>query len=681
MKGQPNRLVSDGQTPFSGSDIDRSRPLSFRLNGMTLHGFAGDTVLTAALAAGIDTVGVYRGWPMALTVRFAPAVIDLSAPRGSTPLPIERLPASDGAEYRTAGSRLRRPMGEAVDRLRGTRRSLGLDLDASGGLSRPWISGEAEEERATDLMVIGGGVAGLAAAIAGAEAGLSVTVLESSQHLGGHARLFGTQDGEEAPEQTISRLRDAVRANSAITVHLNAEAFAVRQGLVRAHLIETAGDRVSGHVIDFAAERIILASGAIEQLPVFPGNRLPGTMGAAEAYALAHRHAVWLGKVAALATVSSPAYRLMMQAKDAGIAIARVLDGRADPQSRFVAFSKAYGITMAGATLPASVRQAGKGRGVVVTPHVAVAGLDRVEPELTVDRLLLCGGWQPDLTLWHMAGGQSRWNNRSARIEPAGTLPGIRLVGSAAGLLSRQACLDSGAAAVAELTNARPMAVIDHLIDPLYETPDAPVPLAQRHETDAPAYLGSGQSLLDRPIEEPPRWPAWMPFVRRSSGWQLAETPHPLEITDITAGVRLGAIPADSAGIVAQERVAMVPLATSADQGEVQAHASEAIPAYLTERYGIGAELWIVAATDRRNLDTGALIYRDADDTDPLQAIGVIVRPGEGAAMALLAAGPYAVDAHVSLRDHGRAIALRLTAPYQSGMKLVAPLRGEASPA
>jgi sarcosine oxidase subunit alpha len=681
MKGQPNRLISDGQSPFAGTDIDRGSPLSFRLNGRTLYGFAGDTVLTAALAAGIDTVGIYRGFPLALSARFAPALIDLQAPRGAAPLPMERTPATDGADYRTMGTRLRRPVSDAVERLRGASRTLGLNLDDSGGLSRPWISGEAEAGLATDIVVIGGGVAGLAAAIAGAEAGFSVRLLESSLHLGGHARLFGTQDGEEPPGETIARLRAAVANTPAITVCLDTEAFALREGLVRTHAIAAGPGRPQGRVIDYPADRIVLATGAIEQLPVFPGNRLPGTMGAAEAYALAHRHAIWPGKLATLATVSSPAYRLTMQAKDAGITIARVMDGRPDPQSRFVAFSKAYGITMAGATMPARVHAASKGRGIAVTPKVALAGLDREEPELLVDRLLLCGGWQPDLTLWHMAGGQSRWVEHASRIEPQGMLRSIALAGSAAGYLSRQACLDSGLSAIAALTGSASTPVIDHQIDPLYETPDGPAPLAERRDGEAPAYLGNGHSLLDRPIDQPSRWPSWLPMGRRTSGWQLAETPHPLEITDITAGVRLRAIPSDSAGIVAQERVAMVALPT-----EVADHASDGpdvdtIPPYLAGRYGADAELWIVAATDHRRLDTGALVYRDADDTNPLQSTGVIVRPGEGAALALLSAGQNVVDGHASLRDNGRAIALRLVAPYKPGMKLVAPLRSEASPA
>lgn len=680
MKGQPHRLVQDGQSPFGGSDIDRSRPLRFRLNGVPIAGFSGDTVLSAALAAGIDTVGQYRGWPMALSSTFAPAIVPEKAPRNAVDqaLPMARVPARDGIDYRVLGVK-RQLVGDALERLRGVPRTLGVDLDTDGGLDRPWIIASAERAEATDLIVVGAGVAGMSAALAGVAAGLSVTLLEATLEIGGNARLFGTQDGEESPNETILRLRAATADRPSLTIYRNAEAFALRQGLVRAHVIDADGTGTRGRVVDFPAARIVLATGAIEQLPVFPGNRLPGVCGSAEAYALAHRYAVWPGRRAALATVSSPAYRLMMQAKDAGIDVARVIDGRPDPQSRFVAFSKAYGITMAAGTIPAAARTGSKGRGISLATRLSVAGFERDEPPTEVDRLVVCGGWQPNLMLWHMAGGQSVWSDAAARIEPRGILPGIELAGSALGLLTRKACLDSGDAAVARLLGHEPDSVTDTLIDPMYETPDGPAPLAERLESQPPAFLGLGRSLMDRPLAQASRWPAWLPFGPRNRGWKLAETPHPLEITDITAGVRLGAIPPASAGIVAQERVAMVVLpGLAASTTQPQAHHEDAIPGYLAGRFGPDAQLWIVASADRRNLDTGALIYRSADDTDPLLAIGAVVRRGDGAAMALLGGISLQPDAHVSLRDHNRAIGLRLIAPYRAGMRLAAPLGGGA---
>ncbi|WP_152658646.1 hypothetical protein [Devosia chinhatensis] len=52
---------------------------------------------------------------------------------------------------------------------------------------------------------------------------------------------------------------------------------------------------------------------------------------------------------------------------------------------------------------------------------------------MSADALIVCGGWQPDLSLWHMAGGSSLWQSLRQRLEPVGNIDGIALAGSAAG--------------------------------------------------------------------------------------------------------------------------------------------------------------------------------------------------------------------------------------------------------
>ncbi|MBU2367320.1 MAG: (2Fe-2S)-binding protein, partial [Alphaproteobacteria bacterium] len=74
MRDNPNRLGTEADHLLQGSAIDRSRPLRFRLNGREVSGFVGDTVLSAVLASGIDTVGKRGGVPLALSAHHAPAI-------------------------------------------------------------------------------------------------------------------------------------------------------------------------------------------------------------------------------------------------------------------------------------------------------------------------------------------------------------------------------------------------------------------------------------------------------------------------------------------------------------------------------------------------------------------------------------------------------------------------------
>ena len=532
------------------------------------------------------------------------------------------------------------------------------------GQSQPWIGSPAEAGPAADMVVVGGGVAGLAAALAAARSGLRVVLIEAAPRLGGTSRLFGTQEGEETPDQAIARLTTAIAQADAITVLTGAEVFALRPGVVRLHQVEMRDGTPTGRVIDIRAPHIVLATGSLERLPVFPGNRLPGVVGSREAFELAQLYGVWAGGSAVVATSSSPAYRLAMQATDAGITFPRIIDCRPHPQSRFIEFSKAYGITLAAGTVIASAAAAPKGRGLVAMPQLAVGTFSRPEAALPVDRLVVCGGWQPDLTLWHMAGGESAWNATRSRLEPCGGPAGIVLAGSAGGWLSRAACVGSGRDAVDALLGRERKAVEERLIDPIYETADAPAPLGDIPDDAAPpAYLDGGRRHIERPRFKVSRWPAWLPFAPAPPGWSLADTPQPLDIADIAAGVELGAIPAASAGIVAQERVAMVVIASSQD-GEGESPPAPLPPTYLQGRYP-GAALWLVAPSEARVLDVGALIYRDADQTDPLEAVGVVVGIVDGKAIALIAGHP---DQAVSVREAGRAIGVRVLAPHRGGM-------------
>ena len=60
------RLAADAPHQFSGIELDRSKPLSFRLDGRSVEGFVGDTVLSAVLASGVDTYGTFQGTPIGL---------------------------------------------------------------------------------------------------------------------------------------------------------------------------------------------------------------------------------------------------------------------------------------------------------------------------------------------------------------------------------------------------------------------------------------------------------------------------------------------------------------------------------------------------------------------------------------------------------------------------------------
>src|SRR5690606_20383619 len=129
------------------------------------------------------------------------------------------------------------------------------------------------------------------------------------------------------------------------------------------------------------------------------------------------------------------------------------------PSSRFIDFAKAYGIRQMPGRVPFKVRTDRAGREVEID-------IDEAEP-LRVAQLIACGSWQPDLRLWHIAGGPSAWHDMRQRIEATGTVDGVVLAGSAAGYLTRQGCIESGNDAVNRLLGRKRRPVLDPVIDPL----------------------------------------------------------------------------------------------------------------------------------------------------------------------------------------------------------------------
>lgn len=168
------------------------------------------------------------------------------------------------------------------------------------------------EGAARHVLIIGTGPAGLAAATAARQQGAQVTILDSSDQLGGQYWRHLPKQRPAAAEQLLhhgwahfEQLRSALDADSGCRIRTNAHVWAMETGAVSAtdtagtspgivHVVVGEPDGVARDRFVLEADAIVLATGAHDRTLPFPGWDLPGvfTGGAAQALAKAERVAV-----------------------------------------------------------------------------------------------------------------------------------------------------------------------------------------------------------------------------------------------------------------------------------------------------------------------------------------------------------------------------------------------------
>lgn len=130
------------------------------------------------------------------------------------------------------------------------------------------------ENRLCDVLVVGGGPAGLSAATAAAEVGAAVVVLDERSAPGGqYAKPLADSHADAAPDAQFRR--GAELRERALAVGARIETEAVVWGGFAADEIAAL---VGGRAVTFGPRRLVLAPGAHERPVPLPGWTLPGVM-------------------------------------------------------------------------------------------------------------------------------------------------------------------------------------------------------------------------------------------------------------------------------------------------------------------------------------------------------------------------------------------------------------------
>jgi sarcosine oxidase, subunit alpha len=406
-----------------GEVIDRARPLTFTWNRRLVQGYAGDTIASALAASGERVLSrslKYHRPRGLMTASFHDPGCMVQVGDEPNVRAAHRL-VTDGlaVHAQNAWPSLRFDV-KAVNRYTGHLLSAGFYYKtfmrprmlwpAYESVLRRFVNAGSVSPRTEpahipkrhlhpDVLVAGGGPAGLAAAVAAARSGASVLLVDEEHELGGHLRW-----GSEADLATAAELSAQVAAEPAIEVLTDSVVLGRYDGNWIAVL-----DRHAGHrnvaakgtgapcprgagcegLVKARAKTLVVAPGLVERPYVFAGNDLPGVMLSTAVRRLINLYAVRPGERAVVLTANSEGDLAIADLKRAGVDVVAVQDAR-------------LGGDIVAVRGRAGVRAA------------EVNGGTRIPCDLVVTAT----GWTAPTALLNMAGDRPAYDPRAARFFP-----------------------------------------------------------------------------------------------------------------------------------------------------------------------------------------------------------------------------------------------------------------------
>jgi sarcosine oxidase subunit alpha len=467
MSAQPFRITKGGL-------IDRAQALRFSFDGQEYQGHPGDTLASALLANGVRLVGrsfkYHRPRGILSAGSEEPnALVELRS--GARREPNTRATVTELYDGLEAQSQNRWP-------------SLAFDLLSINGLVSPALvagfyyktfmwpaafwekvyeplirraaglgrAAGAEDpdhyEKAfafCDLLVIGGGPAGLAAALAAGRTGARVILCDEDFRPGGRLlaerREIGGRPAQDWLAATLAELAGLpdVRIMPRTTVFgLYDDGIYGAVERLNDHLPVPAPHQARQRAWRIHAKATILAAGSLERPIVFAGNDTPGVMLAGAARAYVNRHGVLPGREAVLFTTGDDGWATARDVAAAGGHVAAIVDARPESAARKGEADRIGARLFAGGV----VMQAKGGRQLSA---VTIREASGNETSLGCDLLAVSNGWNPTLHLTSHQNGRPVWDEALHCFVPGKLPKGLAVAGSAAGRFTLAQALEDGA--------------------------------------------------------------------------------------------------------------------------------------------------------------------------------------------------------------------------------------------
>jgi len=461
MNAYPSRRPTGGM-------IDRDRVIPFQFNGRHYKGYPGDTLASALLANGVRVVArsfKYHRPRGIVGAGFEEpnALVQLQGESEEPNVLATCLPLTDHlhAKSQNCWPGPRFDLGSVNDWMS---RLIPAGFYYKTFMWRPWNSyarvirkaaglgqipktteSEFYEKRYhhCDILIVGAGPSGLAAALVAGESGARVLFVDDQSQPGGRllsepARIDGQSAVEWAQRITaeVDRRSNVRRlANSTVAGYYDHNMLTVIERNPEQSWLRERFWRVR-------AQQVIIATGAVERPLVFPNNDRPGMMLVSAASTYVHRFAVNLGRQIVITTNNNSAYQAAFDLVEAGQNIHAIVDTRQTIDYELLKRSADQGIEVLSASGISAVHGRSNVQGVEV---VSLADTSQAR-RLACDVVCYSGGWNPLVHLHSHSGAKPVYDPRLACFVPGESVQSSFCTGAVRGVFDLKGCLHEGLA-------------------------------------------------------------------------------------------------------------------------------------------------------------------------------------------------------------------------------------------